>query len=340
MALPRVSVLLPVYNAAATLHEALESLAAQTLRDFEIVVVDDGSTDATPRVLAAWAQRDPRLRVLRRPHAGIVAALQAGLAACRAPLVARMDADDVALPERLAAQMAFLESHPQVAVVGSQVEAFPAEAVREGLRRYLAWQNALLTDADIRREIFIESPFTHPSVTFRREAIRAVGGYQDSGWPEDYDLWLRLYLAGARFAKLPQVLLRWRERPDRLTRSDPRCSLENFLRAKAHYLARGPLADRDAVFLWGAGMMGRRLGRWLLREGVPLRAYLDIDPKKIGRTRQGRPIHPPEALPSLWTAARRPALIAAVGAEGARPLIRARLQALGLREGEDWWFGA
>ncbi len=337
---PRLSVLLPIYNAAATLEEALRSLAAQRFREFEIVAVDDGSTDATPRLLAAWARREPRLRVLRQPHQGIVAALQAGLAQCRAPLVARMDADDIALPQRLAAQVAFLEAHPQVAVVGCQVAPFPPQAVREGLRRYLAWQNALLSDADIRREIFIESPFTHPSVAFRRAAVVAVGGYRDPGWPEDYDLWLRLYLAGARFAKLPQVLLRWREHPHRLTRTDPRCSLENFLRAKAHYLARGPLAERDAVFLWGAGMMGRRLGRLLLREGVPLRAYLDIDPKKIGRTRQGRPIHPPEALPSLWSKAQRPALVVAVGAEGARPLIRKRLRDFALREGEHWWFAA
>lgn len=338
--LPRLSVLLPVFNAADTLNEALESLRRQTFRDFEIVALDDGSTDSTPRLLAAWAAREPRLRVVRRPHRGIVAALQAGLALCRAPLVARMDADDIALPQRLAAQVAFLEAHPQVAVVGTQVEPFPPQRVGPGLRRYLAWQNALLDDAAIRREIFIESPFTHPSVVFRREAVLAVGGYRDPGWPEDYDLWLRLYLAGARFGKVPQVLLRWRERPHRLTRIDPRCSGENFQRAKAFYLAHGPLAERDAVFLWGAGPTGRRLGRLLLAFGVPVRAYLDIDPKKIGRTRHGLPIHAPEDLPRLWRAARRPALVAAVGALGARALIRQRLTVQGLREGEDWWFAA
>ena len=337
---PQVSVLLPVYNAADTLVEALQSLTRQTFPHFEVVAVDDGSTDASLHLLAAWAARDPRLRVYRRPHQGVVAALQFGLTQCRAPWVARMDADDVALPQRLAAQVAYARAHPQVAVIGVQVEAFPPGEVREGLRRYLEWQNALLTDEDIRREIFIESPFTHPSVMFRREAVLNVGGYCDPGWPEDYDLWLRLYLAGARFGKVPQVLLRWRDRPERLTRTAPRCSLENFLRAKAHYLARGPLADRDAVFLWGAGMMGRRLGRHLLREGVPLKAYVDIDPRKIGRTRQGRPIHPPEALPALWRAFHRPALVAAVGAEGARPLIRQRLGVWGFREGVDWWFAA
>lgn len=338
--MPQVSVLLPVYNAAATLEEALTSLAAQTWPDFEIVAVDDGSTDGSGALLEAWARREPRLRVLRQPHRGLVAALQVGLAACRAPLVARMDADDRAHPERLAAQVAYLAQHPEVAVVGTQVEAFPAAAVGRGLRRYLAWQNALLHDADIRREIFIESPFAHPSVMFRRAAVEAVGGYRAAPWAEDYDLWLRLYLAGARFGKVPRVLLWWRERPDRLTRTDPRCSPEAFFQAKAHYLAQGPLAGRDAVLLWGAGIAGRKLGRHLLRAGVPLQAYLDIDPRKIGHTRHGRPVHPPEALPDLWRRAQRPALVVAVGVPSARPLLRQRLTALGLREGEDWWFAA
>ncbi len=337
---PRVSVLLPVYNAAATLDEALVSLSQQTLTDFEIVVVDDGSTDGTRERLRAWAQREPRLRLLTHPHRGLVAALNAGLAACRAPLVARMDADDRAHPERLMAQAAYLAEHPEVVVVGTQVEAFPAQAVGPGLRRYLTWQNALLTDAAIRREIFVESPFTHPSVMYRREVIQAVGGYRSVPWAEDYDLWLRLYLAGARFGKIRRVLLWWREHPTRLTHTDPRCSPEAFFRAKAHYLARGPLADRDAVLLWGAGLAGRKLGRHLLAEGVPIRAYLDIDPRKIGRTRHGRPIYPPKALPSLWRAAVRPALLVAVGVPSARPLLRQRLRAQGLREGADWWFAA
>src|SRR3990172_3586333 len=116
-------------------------------------------------------------------------------------------------------------------------------------RLYLDWLNSLVSDADIRREIFVESPLAHPSVVFLRRWVEQVGGYQDHGWPEDYDLWLRLYLAGANFAKVPEVLLYWRESPERLTRRDGRYALENFLRAKAHYLKRGPLAGGEAVII-------------------------------------------------------------------------------------------
>jgi hypothetical protein len=199
------------------------------------------------------------------------------------------------------------------------------------------WLNSLVSESDIRREIFIESPFAHPSVMFRKSIVLEAGGYQEHGWAEDYDLWLRLYIGGKHFAKLDQVLLGWREQPDRLTRTDRRYSLENFIRAKAHYLVRGPLLGRDAVILWGAGMIGRRLSKHLLHQGVTLAAFIDIDPLKIGRTRRGLPILDPSELPGLWGRYARPVLLAAVGARGARQLIRQRLVGFGFQEGQDWW---
>jgi glycosyltransferase involved in cell wall biosynthesis len=334
---PKVSVLMPCYNAATTLEEALDSLSVQSLEDYELVAVDDGSSDGTLEILQQRANDDARICVLAQPHQGIITALNAGLKTCRAEIVARMDADDRAHPQRLEKQFAYLQVHPEIALVGCRVAGFPPEQVRQGFNIYLEWQNALLSDDDIRREMFVESPLAHPSVMFRREWVQRLGGYQDNGWAEDYDLWLRLYLAGARFAKLPEVLLEWREAPERLTRRDGRYSLENFLRLKACYLSRGPLAGRDAVIIWGAGMLGRRLSKHLLRLGVPLVAFVDIDPRKIGRLRRGLPILPPGELPVWWQRYGNPAVLAAVGARGARALIRARLEALNFTEGRDWW---
>ncbi len=338
--MPAVSVLMPCYNAAATLGEALETLERQSLPDFEVVAVDDGSTDQTGQILRDWTRRDRRFRILSRPHQGIIAALNAGLAACRAPFVARMDADDRVHPDRLARQVDFLAQRPEVAVAGCLVSGFPARQVGEGLRLYLRWLNSLVSEADIRREIFIESPFAHPSVMFRREWVEQVGGYQERGWAEDYDLWLRLAQAGARFAKVPEFLLEWRESPWRLTRTAERYSLDNFLRAKAFYLKRGPLVGRETVFIWGAGTAGKRLGRYLQQNGISLTAFVDVDPRKVGRTRRGLPVLSAEELRAWWGRLPGPVLIAAVGARGARPVIRERLSALGLVEGQDWWFAA
>ena len=316
------------------------SLARQTLTDFEVLAVDDGSGDATRVKLEIWSERDPRFRVIPQEHAGVIVAANAGLAACTAPYIARMDADDRAHPERLAQQASYLADHPDVAVVSSLVRAFPDADVRTGYRIYIKWLNSLVTDEDIRREMFVESPLANPSIMMRRDCFEKMGGYHEYGWPEDYDLWLRMYLAGAKFAKIPQVLLEWRDHPERITRTDGRYSVENFLRAKAYYLARGPLVGRDAVFVWGAGMMGRRLGKQLQNNQVSLAAFVDIDPKKIGRTKRGKPIIAPDDLLEWWDRFENPALLAAVGARGARALIRARLLKMGLVEGQDWWGAA
>ncbi len=335
--MPCVSVLLPCYNAEGTLPEALDSLQRQSLADFEIVAVEDGSADGTLALLKDWARREPRLRLLAQPHAGLVAALNAGLEACGAPLVARMDADDRAYPQRLARQVQYLDAHPQLAAVGCLVRGFPPEALGEGFRLYIEWLNALLTDADMRRDLFIESPLAHPSVMFRREWVTRLGGYQDHGWPEDYDLWMRLSLAGGQLGKVPELLLDWRAAPQRLTNTDSRYALENFLRLKAHYLKQGPLAGRETVFIWGAGMAGRRLSKHLLAQGAPLQAFFDVDARKVGRTRRGLPVLPGSVLPEWWARCPKPVLLAAVRVRGARPIVRRRLEGYGLKEGQDWW---
>ena len=334
--MPALSVLMPCYNAEITLEECLQSLKAQTLVDFEVILVNDGSTDNTGKILHKWANEDVRFKPISLTHVGIIRALNTGLYFCKAPYIARMDADDRCHPDRLAKQVGYLENNPAVTVVSCLVQGFPQEQVREGFQIYIEWLNSLVEDAAIRREIFIESPLAHPSVTYRRRAILKAGGYQEHGWPEDYDLWLRLYLAGARFGKVPQVLLEWREYPQRLTRTDSRYSLENFLRAKAHYLTQGPLSDRDAIIIWGAGMIGRRLSKHLKRQNCPLRAFIDIDQQKIGRFRYDLPILSPTALPNLLAAYQNPIVLAAVGARGARQLIRQQLNAMELEEGQDW----
>jgi len=335
--MPLVSVILPAYNAAATLPEAVGSLLRQTFTDFEIVLIDDGSEDDTARIAEGLASADPRVRPVLSPRAGLIAALNLGLTHAGGEFVARMDADDLAHPDRLRLQLRLLRDRPDVALASCLIECFPPAAVREGFRLYADWLNRLIEPEDIAREIFIESPLCHPSVMIRRGDLQEAGGYRERGWAEDYDLWLRLHLSGKRFAKVPQILLSWREHPGRLTRTDGRYSVENFLRAKAHYLAAGPLARTRTAILWGAGQTGRRLAKHLGREGVALLACIDIDPSRIGRALRGAPILPPDALPGLLREHARPAVLSAVASRGARDLIRGHLTRLGLVEGVDFW---
>lgn len=339
-ATPSISVLLPVYNEEEFLEECLGSLAEQSLEDFEVVAVDDGSTDGTAEILKHWSDQDTRVRVLTRPHSGLVESLNAGLSDCRGDLIARMDADDKAHPKRLELQFLAFNETPDLDVVASLVAHFPDETLREGLRIYETWLNSLVTHDQILRERFIESPIPHPAAMVRRSVLDEAGGYRDVGFPEDYDLWLRLAAAGKRFNKVPETLYFWRHHEARLTFTDPRYAVERFLACKAHHLANGPLKGLDSVIVWGAGQTGRRLSKHLIREGAALTAFIDIDPTKIGGTLRSRPVHPPEELPRLLQESGSRVLLAAVSSRGARALIRQRLESLNLRETIDFWCAA
>lgn len=335
MTTPTVSVLLPVRDAGRHLRSCLRSLRRQHFADWEAVIVDDGSTDGSGALLDHYAARDPRIRVVHRPARGLVAALNHGIGLCRGRLVARLDADDVMLPDRLGRQVAMLDSNPDLDVASCLVRIVPRADLGNGYRHYEAWLNSLVCHDDIVRERFVESPIAHPTAMVRRAVLVEASGYRDCGWPEDHDLWLRLAARGCRFAKVPEVLYLWREHPRRLTRTDRRYAIERFIACKAHHLIAGPLHNTERVILWGAGQTGRRLLKYLKREAVPIVAVLDIDPKKIGRTLRGYPIVDTSTLPELWQPGSL--LLAAVARRGARALIRDELETLTLREGQDYW---
>jgi glycosyltransferase involved in cell wall biosynthesis len=320
-----ISVLLPYRNAAPTIDEAVDSVLAQRGVALELLAIDDGSTDDGPARVA----RRRGVRQIATGGVGLAGALRAGLAEARGAFVARMDADDVCHPDRLARELAMLLDDDRLAAAGARVEAFPAEAVGPGLRRYVDWQNSLVTPEDHAREIFIESPLCHPSVMLRREALAEVGGWREGPGPEDYDLWLRLDAAGWRLAKVPEVLLRWRHVPGRATFRDPRYAPERFREAKAPYLARRLRALGRPVAVWGAGPLGKRLARALEAHGVRARRFIDIDPRK--RTARGVRVEPPSSIE-----AGTETVVVAVGTPGARREIQAHLDAQGFEPGCDY----
>ena len=329
-----ISVLLPFHNAGETLPECLESLFRQEHRHWELVAVNDHSTDGADAWLRQLARRDERIRVLNNPRKGLVNALNHGLAACRHELVARMDADDIMYPRRLAAQLEHFQRTPGMALSATRVRLFPEALIEKGFREYIRWQNRCCTAADITRQIYVESPFAHPSVMFRNSRVRALRGYRHGPFPEDYDLWLRLFHSGHPMEKLPEVLLDWRESPDRVSRTDPRCSREAFDRLRARYLARDPrlLARRDDFVIWGAGRKTRKRCRHLLDRGFQPRAWVDIDPKKIGNK-----IHCTPVVSSAWLARNgRPFVLIYVANHGAREDIAGELDALGYINGRDY----
>jgi hypothetical protein len=209
---PAVSVLMPVRNGERFLAEAVESVLGQSFSDLELVVVDDGSTDSTPEILGEIARSDSRVVVHRRqPGRNLAEVLNLAAELSRAPLLARLDADDVALPERLRLQVEFLDAHPEVALLGGQALMID-EAGREfGRAEYP------LHDDELKQALQTGNPFVHPAVAIRRQAFEAVDGYRvDFDYAEDLDLWLRL-AEGRQVANLPEVLVRYRIHGDQQT---------------------------------------------------------------------------------------------------------------------------
>ena len=336
MPTPAISVIMPVYNGAALVDCAIRSIAEQTFPDWELIAVDDGSTDDTQETLGAWAQRDRRVQPLYTQHLGIVDALNAGIEIARAPLIARMDADDESLPTRLAEQVSFLEEHHEIGLVSSLVEFAGDPIAAEGYAVHVDWTNTIRSTKDIGLNRFIESPFAHPSVMFRHELITTHGGYQAGGFPEDFELWLRWLDAGVLMGKVPRVLLRWNDSGNRLSRTDTRYSSEAFYRCKAKYLARWlkrHVGDRP-ILAWGAGRPTRKRAEYMTQQGIAISGYVDIDPDKQAISFGGRPVLRPDDIP------KDAFVVSYVANRGARELIREHLRSMGRVEGRDFLLAA
>lgn len=299
---PDVSVLLPARNAGATLAAALESVRRQRDIAIECVVVDDGSQDDTRSIAEEVARRDPRFHVLARPPRGLVAALNDGLAA-----------------------------DPTLSGVGCHVRLFPRAHLKEGLRAYERWLDGIATPEDVAREAFVECPLAHPTLFIRREVLVAAR-YREAGWPEDYDLLLRLLAAGHRMGVVPRRLVAWRDHPARRSRTHPDYAIGRFVACKAHHLAEGFLRASAEYVLWGHGRTGRALRRALLAEGRRASYVIEVDPRKLGQHIDGAPVVSPDALDQL----RGRPLVASVAGARARAEIRAALAARDFTEGRDF----
>lgn len=346
MTRPQIALLLPVRLAHRTLPLALADVLAQRDVDLSVLAIVDagagGADDGSEEFLARQARADSRLSVLRGPGRGVGAALDVGLEAAvtaGAPLLAHMEADDRCAPDRLLRLAAALARQPELCAVTSR--ARQCGAATPGMRRYLDWQNSLLSHDDLARERFVEIPALHQTGLYRTEAVTAIGGYAPRGeWPADIDFWLRWFEHDARVAPLPtakllRVLYRWRQHPLQSTRShggDAAAGphgLDALRSAKAHYLARwlcaGRAGARPAVLL----STGRTLLAWeqvLHAAGVAVHAAIAWRP--------GQP-PPPAALAAQHEHA---IVLAAYGSAGVRTRLRAALPTL--REPDELLFTA
>lgn len=327
---------MPVHNAGEYLATAVDSILNQTHQKLELILIDDHSTDGSISKL----NKDSRIRIIKSPSKGIVPALNQGIAEAKYSIIARMDGDDISLPNRLSSQLTTLANTSNKTIVGAKVEIFSDDhEITHGYRRYERWINQQVSATHIAHNFWIESCIPHPTMMMYKSALTSLGGYQDSPWPEDYDLWCRAHLAGYKFVKPENdTLLRWRDYSKRTSRVDERYSTDQFLTCKAHYLSKILLKlQTNQCVIWGTGPTGSKLHNLLSGYNIDVSAFIDVNLKLAGRKKYGKPIYLIGDNPSRDDlSVIKPLGLIAVSSWGAREKIRSALLNVGLKELDDF----
>lgn len=280
---PGISIILPFYQSADTLHQAIKSIHQQTFSDWELILINNSSSDGSAEIAEAWKARDLRIIIVEEARQGIAYALNTGLQHATAPLIARMDADDVAQPSRLAKQYEYLAKHPAISVVATQCQFQSTLPQSRGYELFVDWQNQILSPEAHFLNRFIESPIAHPSVMFRRECLEKHGRYDSGKLPEDYELWLRWMAKGVQFAKIPEKLLIWQDHSHRLSRNHSNYHQEAFFQVKYHYLAqwiKKYVDSRRKILICGTSKICRMRADSLTAEGIKLYGFTDVRQRK------------------------------------------------------------
>ena len=328
MQLPAVSVLLPYTNEGELLQEAIQSILQQSFTDFELLLVANRADDHTLNIASSF--NDQRIVRINETRSGIVYALNAGLRMARGEWIARMDADDIAHPERLQKQITFLTTHTDIDAVACGTTLTPATEENLGYQLFVEWQNSLLTPEEHAVNRFIESPVAHPAMVFRKKLIDQLGDYSNEELPEDYELWLRWMDNGKKIAKLNEKLLFWRDRPQRLSRTALQYAEQSFFEVKARYLKsyfdQHPDQPKKIIVCGGSSN-----NRWkietLLRHGIPVTAVTDV----VNRNTAPLPFIPAQMLPSFTDAF----VINLIAKRDARESIKSYLASCGFMAGKN-----
>ncbi|HKL34423.1 MAG TPA: glycosyltransferase family 2 protein [Tangfeifania sp.] len=328
---PEVSVILPFYNTESTLPEAIESILSQSFGDFELLLIDNNSSDKSSVIAQNFAEKDSRVRLLQEKKTGVAHAMNCGLENSHGQFIARMDADDISLPERLEKQVNYLEANPEIGLVGSEVKYISHEKNTAGFERFVKWVNSFHSPEEIEQNRFVEIPVVNPTIMFRREIFEKWGGCLQGDFPEDYEMQLRYLEAGVKMAKLPERLLEWHDYSTRLTRTDDRYSTEAFFRTKAVYFKKwSEKYNRfhPEIWVWGAGRKTRQRAKLLENEGLKIQGFIDIVKNK---TTEKKTLH--------FTEVPHPGkifIVPMVTKRGARKLIKDYLLGGGYEEGKDF----
>ncbi len=325
-----ISIIMPVKNTAPFLDECLNSIVQQTEQCWELIAVNDHSTDASLVILQSY--NDPRITVINNEGHGIIAALQTGYSACRGNFITRMDSDDVMLPEKLAVLKSLLIQHGKGHLAVGQVQYFSAETLGEGYFNYQQWLNTLTATGSNFVELYKECVIPSPCWMVYRSDFERCKGFSPNIYPEDYDLCFRFYEHRLTVVSDVPILHRWRDYDWRTSRTSEHYQNQYFLDLKLKYWLQLDRVSERPLAIWGAGKKGKQLAAKLVEKQIPF-TWVCNNVNKIGKHIHHQLMQAPEVIPSL----QQPQVIVTVANPEDQYTIKVQLSQWGLTQGRDFF---
>ncbi len=328
-----ISILMPVKNAEPFLHECLSSILSQTETYWELIAVDDHSTDNSLHILNSFAKGDERMTILSNTGSMIIDALRTAYANCKGNLITRMDADDRMVEQKLEILKQSLLGEGTGNVAIGQVEYFSDTTLGDGYRYYEKWLNDMAANGTNYQDIYRECVIPSPCWMVFREDLDRCAAFKPTVYPEDYDLCFRFYQDGLKPIPCSSVLHEWRDHAARSSRNDPHYADNRFLKLKLHWFLNIDRDPEKTLVVWGAAKKGKELAKGLLKAKVDFR-WMCNNPNKIGKHVYDKLIYNVDAIQELDD----PQIIIAVANKDEQAEIRRTLISLGLRSGNGFFF--
>ena len=295
---PLISILIPFKNTEDYLADCLDSILKQTYKHWELLIVDDGSTDTSYQLVEEYSKKESRIRLYKNNGQGIIDALRTAFKHCKGDYITRMDSDDIMTPNRLEVHLKSLLQHGKRHLAVGQVQYFSQDGISEGFLNYETWLNRLTKTGSNYSEIYKECVIPSPCWMLHREDLKACGAFEPNRYPEDYDLAFRFYEHNFKCIPCHDVLLHWRDYPIRTSRTHEHYAANHFLDLKLHYFLKLNYDTSRPLVVWGAGTKGKKTAQILLEKKIPFDWICD-NPKKIGKDIYTKKLKPFKFLETL-----------------------------------------
>ncbi|MFD1162980.1 MULTISPECIES: glycosyltransferase family 2 protein [Hwangdonia] len=330
---PLISILTPFKNTEAYIEACLNSIVNQTYTNWELLIVDDASTDSSPNIVKAYADKDSRIKLLKNSGDGIIDALKLAFGNSKGELITRMDSDDVMQPNKLEVLANKLLTYGKQHVAIGLVNYFSEDGIKDGYKSYEIWLNNLTKSGENYSEIYKECVIPSPCWMVYRSDLMACDAFNPNSYPEDYDLAFRFYKHNYKCIPCDEVIHNWRDYRSRTSRTHVHYAENHFIDLKLHYFLELDYNPNKTLVVWGAGNKGKTIAKKLIKKKVPFEWICD-NPKKIGRDIYGETLHPFRYLEGI----ENPQSIITVANKSAQKEINTYLKSIHMVNKKDYFF--